>query len=146
MTVYQRLMSRREIVGDCWIYTGAKTRGGYGSIGIGGRSGGNQYTHRVSYELHVGPIPDGLDLDHLCRVRACFNPAHLEPVPRLTNLHRSPLTWQSNASKTHCPKSHEYTPENTYIVRAKRKTGGRYESRACLACRRDRYYAKKAAA
>jgi hypothetical protein len=138
-----RLLARREVTGDgCWIYTGARTSNGYGSIRHDGRT---QYAHRVAYEAFVGPIPAGHDLDHLCRVRACFRPAHLDPVPRLTNLHRSPLTWQANASKTHCPKNHEYTPENTYVVRTKRKAGGHYESRACVTCRRARYASRSAA-
>jgi hypothetical protein len=134
MTALERLMSRRSVVSECWVYTGALTRNGYGSIRVDGVT---LYAHRLSYIHHVGRIPIGTEIDHLCRNRACFNPAHLEAVSRHENLHRSPLTWQANASKTHCPRDHEYTPENTYLVGT---------SRACVACRRARYHAKKAAA
>ena len=62
---------------ECWLWPGAKDRTGYGVIGFNGRM---QKAHRVAYELHVGPIPDGLMLDHICHTRDCFNPTHLEPV------------------------------------------------------------------
>jgi hypothetical protein len=143
VTAVERLMSKRQIVGDCWIFTGATTRNGYGSISAGGRT---QYAHRLAYESFVGAIPDGSDLDHLCRVRACFNPEHLEPVDRHENLHRSPLAWQANAQKQHCPRGHEYTADNTTGIPYVRKDGSRGESRACIACRRARYHARKAAA
>lgn len=68
---------------ECWLWPGAKYRAGYGQIGFNGR---RQPTHRVAYELHVGPIPDGLALDHICHERACFNPAHLEPVTHEQNM------------------------------------------------------------
>lgn len=74
----------RILVGDgCWVWPGAKNSQGYGRIGAGGRTWA--YTHRVVYEALVGPIPDGLDLDHLCRNPSCCNPAHLEPVTRTEN-------------------------------------------------------------
>ena len=69
--------------GECWPWPGSKTHDGYGRIMCNGRT---QYTHRVAYELHVGPIPDGLMLDHICHERACFNPAHLEPVTKAQNM------------------------------------------------------------
>lgn len=68
----------------CWIWQLSTPAPGYGRITINGKSG--LYAHRVAYEAFVGPIPDGLELDHLCRVRACCNPAHLEPVtPQVNN-------------------------------------------------------------
>jgi endogenous inhibitor of DNA gyrase (YacG/DUF329 family) len=75
----------RKIEGsDCWLWTGS-TRGGYGRFKIATVT---QEAHRASYELYVGPIPDGLQLDHLCRNRSCINPAHLEPVTCAENIRR----------------------------------------------------------
>lgn len=111
--------------GDCWIWTAAIDRGGYGRYK-------HKAAHRVSYELLVGPIPQGLDLDHLCRVRACVNPSHLEPVTRRENLLRGDTVTARNAAKTHCIHGHEFTHENTYM--AKKPRGG--VARICRACYR----------
>lgn len=140
----------RRTDAGCWEWTGSMAHGGYGSIGIGSRTDGSRRTtstHRYAYELLVGPIPDGLDIDHLCRNRACCNPDHLEPVTRSENLRRgrsAEVRRQQAALITHCPHGHEYTPENTRLVTT--KTG---VARHCRACNRVRslahYYAKKAA-
>jgi hypothetical protein len=71
---------------DCWTWTGAKTSTGYGSFGYQGRTWS---THRLAYELLVGPIPDGLTIDHLCRNKPCCNPSHLEPVTIRENQRRA---------------------------------------------------------
>lgn len=71
--------------GDCWIWNGAPGKNGYGRISVDNQL---RYVHRVSYEHYVGPIPDGLTIDHLCRVRMCINPAHLEPVTLEENTRR----------------------------------------------------------
>ena len=75
----------------CWLWTGATTPGGYGRLTVGSQIDGTRRqvrAHRRSYERLVGPIPDGLDLDHLCRTPGCVNPEHLEPVTRRENIRR----------------------------------------------------------
>jgi hypothetical protein len=78
----------RPELGRCWIWTGAISDTGYGKVGLGGRSDGTANTHAVAFAPSGGVVPPGLELDHLCRNRACVNPAHLEPVTRLVNVHR----------------------------------------------------------
>lgn len=108
----ERLMSRVETApGGCWIWTGS-TRGGYGQIWTGVDAAGrrrNLAAHRVSYELARGAIPDGLDLDHLCRVLRCVNPDHLEPVTRRENILRGEAPAALNARKRLCIKGHLFT-------------------------------------
>ena len=116
----------------CWLWTGPVTGGGYGQISIGRRIDGFRPAHRVSYELHVGPIPAGLDLDHLCRVKICVNPAHLEPVTRRENLMRGNAVGQgtlagsrasvaAKLSMTHCRKGHEYGPNRRRCLECYRR-------------------------
>lgn len=109
--------------GDCWLWTGPQTWNGYPKWGDGSGA------HRRIYELLVGPIPVGLDLDHLCRVRHCVNPEHLEPVTRRENLLRGDTVPARRAAMTHCAYGHEFTEENTRWYR-----GMRY----CRACNRRR--------
>lgn len=81
-----RILFHTDRSGECWIWTACvDRRSGYGRVTIGGKS---HYTHRIAYQAFVGPIPEGLDLDHLCRVRACCNPSHLEPVTPQVNMLR----------------------------------------------------------
>jgi len=110
----------------CWIWMGA-TSCGYGHVRILKEL---KLAHRVSYEIHRGPIPGGLELDHLCRVRCCVNPAHLEPVTSVVNTARGKLaevTRARYARITHCPRGHAYAEPNLRYA----PNGARY----CLACR-----------
>jgi hypothetical protein len=89
---------------ECWIWKGTKQIGGYGVFKIHGKS--MQRAHRLAYAWLRGPIPDGLTLDHLCRVTACVNPEHLEPVEMVENVMRGGSIPAVNARKTHCKRGH----------------------------------------
>lgn len=99
----------------CWLFTGSLGGGGYGKIAVNRKV---RPAHRVTYERLVGPIPDGLVLDHLCSVRTCVNPAHLEPVTQRDNVLRSIARGEAPHMRrqTHCRKGHEFTVENTQPV------------------------------
>lgn len=100
----------------CWLWTAARSSEGYGRIAVNRIS---SYAHRVAYEMEVGPVPDGLQLDHLCRNRVCVNPAHLEPVTTGENTRRGDgptVTRERGFALTHCAQGHEFTPDNTYTV------------------------------
>lgn len=119
---------------ECWNWTATLTGNGYGQFNVEGRP---FKSHRVAYELSVGSIPEGKVLDHLCRNRACVNPAHLEPVTQRQNILRGDLEVSRQAvirywrERTHCKNNHELTAENVYAA------PGRPNSRACRACRRE---------
>jgi hypothetical protein len=115
----ERLWGRVDKTADggCWVWTGALNAAGYGAIGKDNKV---LRVHRVTYELLVGPIPEGLQLDHLCRNRACCNPEHLEPVTNRTNWLRGQNPTAVFLRDGICKRGHEVTPENTY----KRKNGG----------------------
>lgn len=94
----------------CWLWTGSLNPGGYAQMSINGRP---RHVHRFSYEHFVGPIPAGLQIDHLCRNRSCVNPDHLEPVTQRENIMRGIAISAQNARKTHCKNGHEFTQDNT---------------------------------
>ena len=113
----------------CWLWTAYINAGGYGRVRWGET---NLNAHRLIYRVLVGPIPEGLHLDHLCRVRHCVNPAHLEPVTPHENVLRA-----EPANRTHCPSGHAYDEANTRV-----RNGRRH----CLACHRTHqanYLARK---
>ncbi len=120
----------RRSESECWEWLGAKSDG-YGRLKVDGRA---CRAHRFAYELLVGPIPDEMTLDHLCRNRACVNPAHLEIVTNKDNVLRGEGVTAENAIKTHCVHGHEFTDENTYVIKTGPKAGGR----ECRTCHRER--------
>ncbi len=132
--IADRFWPKVDLTEGCWLWTGAKSRG-YGQLYDGARM---RQAHTLSYEMHVGPVPDGLQLDHLCRVRHCVNPAHLEPVTCRENLLRGDTPSARNLAKTHCPQGHPYDEPNT-----QRKPDGR---RACRACSREYQRQRRVAA
>ena len=95
----------------CLIWTGCHGGQGYGWLRVDGRA---HPAHRLAYEHFIGPIPEGLTIDHLCRNRLCVNWQHLEAVTRGENVLRGIGFAAINKAKTHCPAGHEYTPENTF--------------------------------
>lgn len=119
----------RPELGPCWVWMGAITSSGYGNLTIGSRTDGTRRVinaHRFAYETLIGPIPDGLESDHLCRNSPCVNPNHLELVTHHENVLRG-LAGAYLQAKTHCPHGHPYDEENTVIERG---------CRICRACRR----------
>jgi hypothetical protein len=121
----------KEIDSGCLIWTGPKLKGGYGQFGVA--IDGTWVTvlsHRWIYEAKVGPIPEGLVIDHLCRVRDCVNYKHLEAVTNKTNLLRGNTIPGINARKTHCKYGHPFDEENTRLIK------GQYGCliRFCLKC------------
>ncbi len=121
----------------CWTWTGRLDRGGYGKIQHDGRT---RQVHRLAAELMAAPFDPGLTIDHLCRNRACWNPAHLEAVSNRTNILRGVGPTAMNAAKTHCVNGHELTPDNI-----RRRPGDRAHHRECLACHRARERARRKA-
>lgn len=118
-----------EPMTGCWFWTGSLNTCGYGQIYIDGRM---PHAHRAAYEAVYGKVPPGLELDHLCRVRSCVNPDHLEAVTHRTNVLRGESVSARCAAITHCPVGHPYAGENLYT----RTSDG---ARLCRQCHRDRY-------
>lgn len=124
----ERFWSKVEQTDSCWLWLASlSAEGRYGRFCIRGK---DRRAHRVAYELLVGPIPEGMTIDHLCRVRHCVNPSHLEAVTMKVNVLRGNAFSATNARKTHCIHGHEFTPRNT----SKKTNGGR----RCLVCEANR--------
>lgn len=141
--IIDRLMSRiTKDECDCWLWTGPKNPGGYAAFTCTTREGPKtRSVHRLMYQMLVGTIPERMDLDHLCRVRHCVNPAHLEPVTRSENLRRGMTGNHPHTRKEHCPQGHPYSGENLKVSRSRRY---------CRECNRVRasenYHKRKQAA
>lgn len=133
--VIERFRSKLAVTSDddaCWEWTGDRVTGGYGRFFVSPRV---VLAHRWAYEYFVGPIDDGLEIDHLCFNPPCVNPSHLEAVTPAENQRRRV------ARKTHCVNGHEYTPENTYTSPA-----GVRDCRRCISLRCIAYKRRKKAA
>ena len=126
-TALERWWAKVEITTSCWLWKGAISSGsGYGNFWVDGKY---RNAHAVGYELLVGPIPNGLEIDHLCRVRRCVNPAHLEPVTHAVNMHRGESLSGINSRKTHCKRGHLLQGQNLYVIKGR-------EGRQCKECRK----------
>lgn len=119
--------------GGCIVWIAGTQGEGYGQF-FGGRKVPGEHAkiaaHRWSYEYHVGPIPEGYEIDHLCRTRLCVNPDHLEPVTPQENISRS----HGNGRKTHCPKGHPYSGPNLRVYRG---------TRFCRECSRQYHHNRR---
>lgn len=109
----ERFWEKVDETSGCWLWTAYRGQDGYGRFKVDQRA---VLAHRFAYEALVGPIPEGLDIDHLCRVRQCVNPKHLEAVTRHENLIRGKTTLTAlNTAKTHCPAGHPYEGSNLLL-------------------------------
>lgn len=136
--VFERLINNSEDDGlGCRVWSGSK-RSGYGCIEI---NGVNKKAHRVSYETFIGPIPEGLVIDHLCRNPGCIKPSHLEPVTNRTNVVRGLAPYINRrraAAQTHCVNGHLYDEANTYHGK------GPKSGRVCRICANNRTLRRRA--
>lgn len=127
----ERFRSFVEITADCWIWLGGRTPKGYGVFALKGKSVG---AHQWAYRNLRGPIPDGLELDHLCRNTSCVNPAHLEIVTHGENLRRG---TQYHRSLTACKRGHPFNERNTYC-----RPDGARQCRICHNARSIAWWAR----
>jgi hypothetical protein len=127
----ERFWSHVDRSGDCWVWTGSLNHLGYARffVTIAPRQRVSLGAHVWAWQMVNGPVPEGKELDHLCRNRACVRPDHLEAVTHHENVLRGETLAAANVRKTHCPQGHPYSPENTYILHA-----GNGTQRQCKIC------------
>jgi hypothetical protein len=133
-SLVDRFLSKFEKTDHCWLWEGGINEWGYGQFWVGGTR--KKMAHRVSYELYIGPIPEGLTIDHLCRVPACVNPAHMEVVTVAENILRGTGPSANYARRTHCENGHPFVAGNV------RHRGGS-NGRRCVTCEHARDVARK---
>lgn len=156
-TPHERFWSKVNKTDGCWLWTGVHNGVGYGQFHLQGADGRRQrYAHRVAYEWQHGPIPDGMELDHLCRTPACVRPSHLDAVPHATNFYRGASAAAERGRQTHCQNGHTLSGDNLKLTRDSRG----FVHRTCRTCyrawwrrqpkrpidkeaKRRRYWAKK---
>lgn len=117
-------------LGECLIWTASRQPSGYGVFGLTSSPQKNVRAHRAAYEHWRGPIPDGLVIDHLCRVRSCVNPWHMEPVPQATNIRRGQSPAAQQGRLTHCREGHPFAGDNLIMDNGHRR---------CRECRNRQY-------
>ena len=130
--VMEKFYAKVQKTESCWPWIGSVDRGtGYGAMRVKCADGRwrKKWAHRLSYELHIGPIEDGREIDHLCRVRSCVNPSHLEMVTAQENIRRGESSAAKAARRDTCAHGHAYTAENTKLSRD--------GARQCRTCQRE---------
>ena len=138
--------SKVEKTPTCWLWRGSKNENGYGQVwrGFMEKKRTMEAAHRLAYRILIGEIPKGLEIDHLCKVRLCVNPEHLEPVTHRENLRRGDTLSGVNSRKTHCKNGHMLSRDNLLGSERYRK----HKGRCCKTCHRirqnARYHAAKA--
>lgn len=147
----RRLLSKLDMSGgfdSCWLFTGARTGWGYGNFYMGHRYYG---AHKAAYLLFVGPVPEGMEVDHLCHVRtdcaggiecphrACANPSHLALATHRNNDLRGCGQSAENIRLTHCRRGHAFDEKNTYIPPKTKPGHSRRDCRECRAAAQRRY-------
>ena len=125
---FSRIFAKVDTSGDCWHWTGGRDAKGYGLYAT--NEGVTTRAHRTVYETLVGPVPEGMTLDHLCRNTACVNPDHLEVVTGRVNTLRGYNPAATNARKTHCLRGHEFAGDNLIVLAS--------GARQCRTCRQRR--------
>lgn len=139
MLEHLRFLSKVNVTDTCWLWIGGLNHDGYGRFyksTVAGKQPPHTLAHRYSIVLFGGYLPKGLVCDHECRNRRCVNPSHIRLVTQSVNVMENSNSLQAqNAKKTHCPKGHPYSEENTYI----RKLGWRKCKTCTLTDMKERY-------